>query len=255
MRRDQRGQTIVIAAVGAGVLALVLLLVVNLGGVLLTLTGVQNTLRDAARAGALAGDGQGGEVYLDQTAAAEAAQAVFDVGAAQVSGWLADAPALEVEVLNPPVGACTAFGGGDTCYRRPAARLRTRITVNALLGAWAPVSFDLETVAAAGVGDPLTVSTPAPEKTPKPVSTEIVGASGTVWPTLAAPVGPTETSEPTPTAAATVSPTTTGMLPTATVGPTATVEPTGSPAQSPTETALPTPTSTLASPLPLLVAP
>ncbi len=207
IRRDQSGQTVVIAAVGAGVLALILLLVVNLGGVFLTLTGVQNTLRDAARAGTLVADGQGGDVYLEQDAAAANAQVVFDAGVAQVSGWLAGAPSLDVEILNPPDGGCTAFAGGATCYRRPAVRLRTRITINTLLGEWGAVSFELETVAAAGMGDPLTVSTPAPPDTLEPVSTEIVGAGGTVWPTLAVTVEPTAAATVNPTATKTPAPT------------------------------------------------
>jgi hypothetical protein len=171
-REGERGQTIVIAAVGMGVMVLVLFLVVNLGGVLLTLANVNNTLRDAGRAGTLAGDGQSGGLHLDQIAAADAAQTVFDVGIAQVSNWLASVPVLDVEVLNPPDGGCAVLGA--TCYRRPTVRLRTSITVNVLLGEWLPVSFDLETVVVSGVGHPATVSTPVPTGTPAPIPTVII---------------------------------------------------------------------------------
>ncbi len=174
-RDRERGQTIVIAAVGMSVVTLVLLLVVNLGGVMLTLGSVDNTLRDAARAGALGGaEERKGGVYLRKQDAMETAQTAFDTGAAQMSGWLAYDPPLAVQVINPPDGGCASFGGGGTCYRRPAIYLRSRITINVLLGAWLPVSFDLETVVVAGVGHPAIVSTPEPLETPIPIPTEII---------------------------------------------------------------------------------
>ncbi len=174
--RDQRGQTIVIVAASLGVVALVLLLLISLGGVFLSLSNAQDVLRDAARAAALTADGQGGDLHLDQAVAERAAQVVFDTGLEQVSGWLVDpgnAP-LEIEVANPPPGACVSFAGGGRCYRRPAVRLRTRVSVYAIAGAWGTVSFDVETVVVAGVGDPAALPTPAPTPTSAPIPTVVV---------------------------------------------------------------------------------
>ena len=170
------GQTVVVVAAGMGLAALVLLLLISLGGVFLSLSNAQDVLRDAARAAALAADGRGGELHLDRAVAEQAARVVFDLGLEQVSGWLVepDEAPLEVEVLNLPPGSCASFPGGGRCYRRPAVRLRTRVTVRVVAGVWGAVSFDVETVAVAGVGDPAALPTPAPTTTPAPIPTEVV---------------------------------------------------------------------------------
>jgi hypothetical protein len=223
-------------------MALVLLLIVCLGGVLLALSDAQNVLRDAARAAALTAAGQDGGARLDRDTAEGAAREVFDAGIAQVSDWLAGDPPLEVEVLNPPPGDCAPFAGGGRCYRRPAVHLHTHVTVRALLGAWGTVSFDLETVVVAGIGDPQALPTPGAAGTDVPVSTEVLGTTPMSTPTSPA----TATVAATPTA-------TTTPVPTAT----ATAEPTARPpATTPTATAVieltrvSTPTPTLSSPLP-----
>jgi hypothetical protein len=214
-------------------MALVLLLVVCLGGVLLSLSDAQNVLRDAARAAALTAGEQDGAARLDRDTAEGAAREVFDAGIAQVSDWLAGDPPLTVEVLNPPPGDCAPFAGGGHCYRRPAVRLHTHVAVRALLGAWGTVSFDLETVVVAGIGDPLALPTPGVVETDVPVSTEVLGT--------------TPLSTPAPPATATVAAT-----------PTATAEPTATAAPTPTATATavveltPMSTPTLSSPLPTL---
>ncbi len=174
--RDQHGQTVVILAAALGVVVIFLLLLISLGGVFLSLSNAQDVLRDAARAAALTADGQGGDLRLERAVAEQAARVVFDTGTRQVSGWLVDpggAP-LEIEVLNPPPGACVSFSGGGQCYRRPAVRLHTRVSVRVIAGAWGAVSFDVETVVVAGVGDPAALPTPAPTPTSAPIPTVVL---------------------------------------------------------------------------------
>jgi hypothetical protein len=229
LRRQQSGQTVILAAAGIGVVVLIFALVISLSGLLMALSNAQDVLRDSARAGVLTAGGDEGALLLKQSKATDAAREVFEVGIGQVSGWLkADEATLSVEVLNPSNGSCSSFPGDGRCLYRPAVRLQTNVTIKSLLGIWGDVSFDLSTVAVAGIGDP--VEAPPATNLP-PVRTEVV----TFEPTVTNTPKPTNTPSPTRTPVPTRTP-----WPTRTRVPTRT--PTNTPRPEPTNTPRPLPT-------------
>jgi hypothetical protein len=172
--KNERGQTLPMAAVGICVAALLFLVVVSVSALLMTVSNAQDVLRDASRAAALTASDLGGGLRLDQTEADLAARDVFYTGIGQVAGWLenADTAPLSVEVLNPPDGGCASFGG--VCYWRPAVRLETEVSVRVLLKELGTVSFRLSTVSVSGTGDAGAAPTPHPDPTPRPFPTSVL---------------------------------------------------------------------------------